>query len=68
MVKKSVGISFVAMSTILILLSFIGKTMWAAEVEKTLSNSGLFLFLTGLVCLSWGKYDESKRGKNDLTE
>lgn len=68
MVKRSVGVSFVAISTILILLKFIGKNTWAAEVTNTLSNTSLLLFLSGLICLAWGQYDESKRGKNNLTE
>lgn len=65
LVKRSVGISFIAISTILIAFNYFSEAISGRPIEDTLSNFSLLLLLTGMCYLAWGEYDEYKSGKRN---
>ncbi|MDR4885940.1 hypothetical protein RGU12_00080 [Fredinandcohnia sp. QZ13] len=62
MIKRSVGISFIAISTILIAVKYLSKAIGGAPVGNTISTLSLLSLLAGLCYLSWGEFDEYKKG------
>ncbi|MEH7237754.1 hypothetical protein [Bacillus sp. JJ1562] len=64
MVKRSIGITFIAISTIAILVKSLSEAFGGALlVGDTIINLSLVCFLAGLCYLSWGEYDKYKDGK-----
>ncbi|THE10349.1 hypothetical protein E1I69_19240 [Bacillus timonensis] len=62
MVKRRVGISFIAISTILIAVNYLSEAIGGAPVGNSISTLSLLLLLAGLCYLSWGEYEEYKKG------
>ncbi|MFD1738671.1 hypothetical protein ACFSCX_19310 [Bacillus salitolerans] len=58
--RRSVGMSFIAISTILIAIKYISEAMWQGDVGNTLSNFSLLSLIAGIVYLVWGEYEEFK--------
>jgi hypothetical protein len=65
MVKRSVGISLIAISVILIGYKWIVELVGSAPVAGTIINFSLLTFLAGLCFLAWGKYDKHKVNKRN---
>ncbi|MGD7023616.1 hypothetical protein ACQCVK_13530 [Rossellomorea vietnamensis] len=63
--RRSAGISFFALSTVLISIKYITEAMWQADVGDTLSNASLLSLIAGIVYLVWGEYEEFKKGKDN---
>ncbi|TYR74472.1 hypothetical protein FZC79_13405 [Rossellomorea vietnamensis] len=63
--RRSAGISFFALSTVLISIKYITEAMWQADVGDTLSNASLLSLFAGIVYLVWGEYEEFKKGKDN---
>ncbi|WP_449539800.1 hypothetical protein [Ferdinandcohnia sp. Marseille-Q9671] len=63
MVKRKVGISFIAISTILIVIKMVSDIMLGREVGSSLITSSLFALLVGMIYLAWGESEKYKRNK-----
>ncbi|MEH7388547.1 hypothetical protein V7147_24585 [Bacillus sp. JJ1521] len=62
MIKRRIGISFIAIATILIVVEYFSKAIGGLLVGDTISNISLLALLVGFCYLSWGEYDEYKNG------
>ncbi|WP_113928817.1 hypothetical protein [Bacillus sp. P14.5] len=65
MERRSAGISFFAISTVLISIKYISEAMWQADVGDTLSNASLLALIAGIIYLVWGEYEEFNKGKDN---
>jgi apolipoprotein N-acyltransferase len=65
MVKRSIGISFIVISVILIGYKWIVELVGSAPVAGTIINFSLLIFLAGLCFLAWGEYDKHKGNKRN---
>lgn len=63
MVKRSIGISFIVISVILIGFKLIVEFIVGVPVAGTIINLSTFTFLAGLSFLAWGEYDKHKGNK-----
>ena len=63
MAKRSIGISFIGISVILIGFKWIGEFIGGASVSGTIINISTFTFLAGLCFLAWSEYDKRKGHK-----
>ncbi|MFD1781509.1 hypothetical protein ACFSFW_22945 [Fredinandcohnia salidurans] len=65
MVKRSTGISLIAISVILIGYKLIVELVGSAPVAGNIINLGTFTFLAGLCFLAWGEYEKHKGNKRN---
>lgn len=63
MVKRSIGLSFIAISVILISYKWIVEFVGGGQVAGTIVNLSSFTFLAGLCFFAWGEYDKHKGNK-----
>ncbi|WP_099363475.1 hypothetical protein [Fredinandcohnia onubensis] len=60
MLKRSIGISLIAISVILIGYKWIVEFIGGVPVAGTIINISTFTFLAGLCFLAWGEYDKHR--------
>jgi hypothetical protein len=61
--RRSVGRSFIAISTLLISIKYISEAMWKGDVGSTLSTFSVLSLIAGIVYLVWGEIEEFNKDK-----